>query len=322
MMRFLQIDLARFIFAFGVVCIHVPLLGVNYYTPLLRCAVPFFYILTGFFLYSEDKINSILHLRRSLKRYFCLWIRYLVLFTALAVFFRFLYQSGESWVFQDLIVFIEMGFCKFVSHVTIGGVTYNIGSQIWYLYGGIVALFFLYFVRKWWFSLWINIIISLFYIIPIVVSWFYDARIPHFLYLSIPSLYLGMYLKRTFYSIKCNKRCFSWALLFCVIILYLEYWLACNKGAHVAAYLSTLPLTSILFLLILKTPPHSMLLRTVGGGGRIVLSVISLDIFIWHQFVYVIIVGVLGINLHHFDAIVIFLITFFVSFLIRKLMIK
>lgn len=49
--RNLLIDYARYVFAFLVVCIHVLLAhGGTLYMPLARCAVPFFYLVTGYFL--------------------------------------------------------------------------------------------------------------------------------------------------------------------------------------------------------------------------------------------------------------------------------
>lgn len=45
------IEYARYLFAFSVVCLHVPLgYGSSVIIPFARCAVPFFYMIMGYFL--------------------------------------------------------------------------------------------------------------------------------------------------------------------------------------------------------------------------------------------------------------------------------
>lgn len=52
--RIASLDYARWIFAFLVVIIHIPLMGGSYLMPIAWCAVPFFYMVTGFFLYDSN----------------------------------------------------------------------------------------------------------------------------------------------------------------------------------------------------------------------------------------------------------------------------
>ena len=129
-MRYPQIDILRFVLSFMVVCIHVPLLGAVIYMPILRIAVPLFYIITGFFLLSENSAVDYSRLNKSLKRYASLWFRYLLVFTIISYIFRIIYHDNEVFGFADVLKFIKLGFCNFVSHVIIGDKTYNIGSQI------------------------------------------------------------------------------------------------------------------------------------------------------------------------------------------------
>lgn len=53
--RNIAIDTARWIFAFLVVVIHIPLWRGDLLLPIARSAVPFFFIIAGFYLKDSDK---------------------------------------------------------------------------------------------------------------------------------------------------------------------------------------------------------------------------------------------------------------------------
>lgn len=115
----------------------------------------------------------------------------------IAVILRFWVDDGSELLdIKDLIKFIRLGFCDFMSHVTISSKTYNITNQLWYLYGGVVAIFILYVTRSKWFSRTYNVLVCLLAIVPIILSYVVSVKIPQFVYLSIPSIYLGICIKR------------------------------------------------------------------------------------------------------------------------------
>lgn len=59
MQRNLTIDLARWFWALMVVIIHVPILGRNILLPFCRCAVPFYFLITGYYLYRNGFKDSL-----------------------------------------------------------------------------------------------------------------------------------------------------------------------------------------------------------------------------------------------------------------------
>lgn len=54
------LDLMRWLCAFLVVVIHVPIYGKGILMPFTRIAVPFFYMVTGYYIYTsnEDKLKG------------------------------------------------------------------------------------------------------------------------------------------------------------------------------------------------------------------------------------------------------------------------
>ena len=51
-----SLDLMRWICAFLVVVIHVPIVGAHFIMPITRIAVPFFFMITGYYLYSSSNV--------------------------------------------------------------------------------------------------------------------------------------------------------------------------------------------------------------------------------------------------------------------------
>lgn len=312
-----NVEIARYICAFLIVCIHVPLFCSFCIYPILRCAVPFFYILTGFFIYSEDIQKSSSKLRKSLHHYSVLWVTNLVLLSVIVILLRYL--AGDNSEFlnsQDFNKFLRLGFCNFLSHVTISDHTYNITNQLWYLYGGAIALFFLYITRSKWFTRKFNILIGLLAIVPIILSYAISVKVPQYVYLSIPSIYLGICVNKyrhRLYGIS-TMQILTGIFMF-VVFVYAEYILSVsllNRVVACDAYLGTLMLSSLFVIVTLRLP------ETIKRGGGIPYQA-SLDIYIWHQLVYVILVGLFEIELYQLDAIVVFVVSMLISIIYRHI---
>lgn len=313
-----NIEIARFICAFMIICIHVPLFCSPYIYPILRCAVPFFYILTGFFIYSEDISKSSSKLKKSLRHYAVLWVSNLVLLSLIAVILRFWVDDrSELLDIKDLIKFIRLGFCDFMSHVTISSKTYNITNQLWYLYGGVVAIFILYVTRSKWFSRTYNVLVCLLAIVPIILSYVVSVKIPQFVYLSIPSIYLGICIKRYNHVLfELSTKQILTSIGISAVFVYTEYFLSVtlmNRIVACDAYIGTLILSSLLVIFTLRLP------ETFKVRMGAIPHQTSLDIYIWHQLVYVILVGLLEIELFQLDAIVVFIVSMLLSITYRHI---
>ena len=87
MERNISIDISRFIFAFLVVVLHVPLLyyGGVLLRPFARYAVPFFFIISGFYLYSSDAVRLRARVLAFAKKWFSLWFAYTLILAFVAV---------------------------------------------------------------------------------------------------------------------------------------------------------------------------------------------------------------------------------------------
>ena len=116
-----SIDIARFIFAFLVVVIHVPIFGGGKILPLARCAVPFFYLVAGFYLYTNDIERFSKKLIKSIRKWFTLWLTYTLLFAVIAILICV--SQGGNFLFDkdSFIELLALGNCKTLDVVDIHG---------------------------------------------------------------------------------------------------------------------------------------------------------------------------------------------------------
>lgn len=69
--RISSFDFGRFFFSICVVFIHIPFAHSSAFMPIFRCAVPFFYMLTGYFLASDNLSEYIdkKRIKKSMRSY-------------------------------------------------------------------------------------------------------------------------------------------------------------------------------------------------------------------------------------------------------------
>lgn len=107
--------------AFFVVCIHFPVLGREYLFPLLRVAVPIFFIISGFFLYASARADAQAHLRKSLGKVFLLTLLANAVYGTVR-FIACLQHPGTDFAIHDLQSALEFLFI---------GDTFS--GHLWYL---------------------------------------------------------------------------------------------------------------------------------------------------------------------------------------------
>lgn len=88
--RLYNIDTLKFLCAILVIFIHVsPTPYHKYFLPLTRCAVPCFFIISGFLIFSENKSKLEEHLIRSTKKTFYILLWSTALFAIVKLVFAF-----------------------------------------------------------------------------------------------------------------------------------------------------------------------------------------------------------------------------------------
>lgn len=84
MQRNLSIDFGRFVAAFLVVIIHVNLfVGHGFLLQFARIAVPFFYIISGYYLFTPHSAKLKMRLVNSIKKWGRMWLTYILIVGAI-----------------------------------------------------------------------------------------------------------------------------------------------------------------------------------------------------------------------------------------------
>ena len=191
MKRIKSLDFARMFFAFLVVCIHTPVLGKDLLTPISLTAVPFFYLLTGFFLYSNDADRLLYNIRKNIKNYFVTWIKYFVaLFCALQVL-RHIYDNKISITMEDVVkqLFVY-GNSPFFDVIKISGVSYGV-SALWFLYAGFISLIFFFFLRKYLLRKWLFVAVVIWWILSTTFNYSGGWPLTRVFSIPFPYFYFG-----------------------------------------------------------------------------------------------------------------------------------
>ena len=128
--RIASLDYARWIFAFLVVIIHIPLMGGSYLMPIAWCAVPFFYMVTGFFLYDSNPTKIGAKITKALENYLKIWAISFALLTSIVFILKVIYSNPLGWSLKDITdLFLVLGNCLVAELVTIHGISY--GTSAW-----------------------------------------------------------------------------------------------------------------------------------------------------------------------------------------------
>jgi len=135
-----SIELGRVLSAFLVVVIHVPLIGGKYIYPLACCAVPIFYMITGYFVYDSSSAGLQTKLIKSIKKYWKLWMTYFLVLSSITLIAKIHYGNSLRWSIKDLYdLFFIYGNCAAAETIIVDDVIYGT-SALWFLYGGVLSL--------------------------------------------------------------------------------------------------------------------------------------------------------------------------------------
>lgn len=308
MSRNIAIDVARFIFAFFVVVIHVRLIGSRFILPFARCAVPFFFLVAGFFVYSNspDKLSN--RLMTNAKKWFILWLRYTVLLGVFAVLICVF--QGESFTFSwsDAVDLFKNGVCKSLDVVSIKGNSFGI-SVLWFLHAGFWAFLFLWLIKSYIGKRFVTIAMILLLLVACATNSYYESIIVYRVFaVALPFVYLGMLLKKyNALILDISKRTIIILIFLFVLTLYAESFFYTSE-----VYFSTIPLTLLIVIYLIKTPD-------LFGIKMNIPVKVSMDIYLWHRLIYALLFGFFNLGLlKYVAAVVVFCITLLIFTVIRK----
>lgn len=282
----------------GVVYLHCSFPGVLGKSLLyaMKFAVPVFFMISGFFLYSSDKQDIQSKINRQLRKI----LRILLVSIALYAMFDFICSkwvidscsSAEQWISRSL----PSSLCSFVQQIVFGTFFNN---TLWYFHALIFAYLLIGPIIKHISPRWIAVSVSLLFVIHITTrvyvramdfDWYEANYWRSFLLTGLPWMLTG-------YIIACyrNQICerVSWkGLIGMILVGYflqnVEYKI---YSQSISFYFSTIVYCVSLFLLCIKYPHYkgSKVLNYIGQK-------LSLDIYIVHYAVLVIINDIIPRN--------------------------
>lgn len=306
-----NIEILRILFAFLVVGLHMPAIGFSYIYPIVRCAVPFFFFVSGFFMYKPNSGDFRKSIIKNIVKWTKLYILYLIIFLIISVGLKYFLHNIFDFQKSDLLFWIKEGMCPFVDVIKFGTKSYGI-TTLWFLYAGIIAFCSLKFFYCTIYNRYsLPLILTIFFIFLSINIYFNQNLIPRFALIAIPHVFLGAYIRCHKEEIKKrfnSQRRLYIVLVCCIILAYLEY-LILERNYNEIFYTTPL-LTVCIFLVAIYSSTWSTAIKHMP-------SKCTLDIYIWHRLIYFILI-LMGINFSKWSTPCVFILVFALSYILRK----
>lgn len=281
--------------AFAVILIHTGLIYKGILAPLYRLAVPLFFMISGYFMVSENGNISVERPWKSLKKIFwinltatCVYLFYRLL---LSIFHYFITGTTDFYS-----IFLPKHFWEnlLLSHPYV----YSLWYLVAYMQVLLVVIFFVYIKR---FSLLLKIF-PIFFIIGLLMG-SYNLWMPfeelcyhrNFLTMGLPFVLLGSWIKVN------QKKCLSFfdktpllILIFSIFAAYLEYTvlklILHTRGDY---YLTTILLSLAVFLYFIRSP-------YIGKDRKITkkLIIIGRDFSLFLYLYHLLVANIIGLIAH------------------------
>lgn len=220
--------------AFCVVMIHVPFFYKDYFMPICRLAVPLFFMISGYFLSSDQGMISLGRIKKSIKKIF--WINFSASFVYL------IYNISLAFVLYILngedILWLKIFFPDyFLQKILLSNPYCGI---LWYLVAYMQTLLIFYvFIRCKKFSFLLHIF-PFFFIGGLIIG-YYNFWHPvllgfvfrNFLTMGIPFVLLGIFIRKYLNAIL--QRVGAYLLFLCLffcICAYVEYFYFLQYGCQ------------------------------------------------------------------------------------------
>ena len=254
--RKIGLDILKFIVAFLVICIHAPFEGEfgKYLIAIARCAVPVFFMITGFF-YNEqiDSSKSNKQILKVLK--LCIFSNILYIMFQMIIYL--IDKKNPIILFNN--IFNRTAITNFI--------LYNnspVYFHLWYLNSLLYVLVVMKFVNKYKFMKYMYIVTPVLLMLDLIYGKYslllLHKEIPYihvrnFLFVGIPYFCIGNYINKKIYNKikeKDNRKYIFLIIVFVVSTILERYLLIeFNINATRDHYISTTFLSTFLFLYFL-----------------------------------------------------------------------
>ena len=254
-----SIDSLKMICAILVVLIHSQFLFKDIVFPLLRIAVPIFFMISGYFIYDEN--NAGLKINRSIKSIFSIFIWSNILF----LFFKEVFSVAHHAVYvpdtNELIKFIVFNEDPF-------------GWHLWYIGAYLYLLVIVRFINKHnkWTLLFKSIPVLL--IVHLALSYSGVDRIYYrnFLLMGLPFFSIGAYIRKTNIQPVSSGNSY-----FCILVFAIASIAEKQLTSLISEiYVSTIFLSILIFKCFVSWKQTTPSILSWGGKE------FSLDIYIFH----------------------------------------
>ncbi len=287
--------------AFLVVVIHFPMKYGYYFFPIVRIAVPCFFMISGYFLYNDNREKMLSNLKRAFCKTLQVTIWAYVFYLLVAIFKSVILGTSLNIVSQTWLYYI------------IAGPLIGSSSHLWYLIAYLEALIVVLICTKsntikilWWFipiGLIANLLLGKYgFLLPPFD--FSSVGIPNYIMarnvftIGIPAFASGLLLRKNIAQINervNNKKAWITAISFLIlavvefVILHVKF----EKKYMADISLFTMPLAISFILLCLKYPDFGNKSHITTIGHRY-----SSDIYIYHMFGGNYLVGFIGVVIY------------------------
>lgn len=245
--RMSSLDVMKCFAAFCVVWIHY---GTGWLSPIVRCAVPIFFVITGYYYpVMVEKGNFWRHIRKLLVMVLCASAMYGVV--------EFQHQirqdTLQEWVQETLRLRHILGLIVYDNDM--------FGFHLWYFWAVLYDLTIFYLADKWKLTRFLRILAPLLLLVFFVgnfTPWYGKCR--NFLFMGLPCMMTGRLIRENSdgkFSFLSNGK-YLWAyvggalMLVCCEMLSLHF--ICSDRGIRDMYIFTLPLFLPLFYYALKHP--------------------------------------------------------------------
>lgn len=307
-------DALKFVCAFFVVTFHAHPSYREIIKPFLRCAVPLFFMISGYFLYTNEKFGE--RLLKSIKKIFKIFFFVLILFSVLfPLTLKCGLEQPLKWI--DLPEFILTNDVPIAYH-------------LWYLPAFIYVLAITYLVDKWGKLRWmfpLSLIVFCIYLLGAYSSMLiFGYKVPapvwrNFLFVGIPFFSIGMYLKQheTYLREKANLKLYLLGGI-SILMSYAEWEMTSLYGAYFPYYLGTILLTITIFVFCMT---HSLKIQNTIAklGYEYSLLIYLLHPIIIYPFKYYekYVSNGVAITLYHYTSpVIVTLLTIGLIYLLKK----
>ena len=306
------LDFARFVMAFLVVVIHVTCFWGDYLMPIARCAVPFFYIVSGYFLWKDSEEDFRSSCMRNAKKWLKLYIVSALILSIAAVVIKICYpQPLADFSWQQVYWLCFNGVYPSLERIELFGKTLGT-TVVWFLYTGmitfIIAKLLYKFIKRRYFLIWCILLI----IVSIIINRIYGGvLVPRLLSASIPFVLIGSWLRCHWKSYENKlpfiKLCISVVLLYMVGGIEMKFF-----DGYKEMVFSTTFLSIVLILVALKSPYKFSFISHFPVKS-------TFDVYIYHRLMFVLLVIAGWNSISGLSAVVVYAVCLAISVLIRKM---